>query len=289
MPRFHFHVPVLSKVMTSRWLERDYPDGRCVETSLRQCLNSLLNQSERDIQINVCAHEFPPLPDDPRIVKVQADFPRPPDIDLDTYNKLSGKILEKLPGGDRRKINDKYSKLKKNLANALGDEDCEFSMFVDHDDMVHRDVVKTVFERADEEGTRGGFTITQGYWHDRRTGHFGTMGGFHKTCGTCNIVRLELWEKRKFAEDGSVNYLQDRKEHWLFAGHASVFARLRKAGRSTKKLGFPAAVYVVATGSNFSGSGGRGRGNVKVTPEFLAQFGMTEDEFTEMEGKSLHT
>lgn len=257
----------------SRWLAKDNPDGRSVEALFDGCVRSLLGQTAgSDVQVNVGYHE---LPDekriDPRVVLHQATFSRPPDIALEEYNALSGKILPSLPGGDRRKIHDKYSKLKMCLSTALADPESRFVMFVDSDDLIHRSVAEYALEN--DGRVEGGHTVTSGYGWKVGDKFMRLMNGFHQSCGSCNVIRLSDWEKERFAKTGDVNRF-DRKKYWLFAGHASVYKRLRKNGRPTEKLPFRAAVYVTGTGYNFSGTSKAGRGEVPLNDELRADFGM---------------
>jgi hypothetical protein len=274
MARFHFCVPVMSSVMArGRWDASDAPGGGSVEATLDRCLKSLLNQSERDFMIHLAAHELPPLhvADPQRIAVHSADFPRPPDINLDMYNQLAGKVLDKLPDVRRRRIGDKYSKLKINLSAALADPEAQWVMFVDSDDLVHRDVVAHALAHDGE--WPGGHTVTRGYSWRVGEDSLREVNGFHKICGTCNVVRLVQWEKDQFAATHSVNTFE-RKTHWLFAGHASVFKRLRNTGRDTAKLPFRAAIYVTGTGFNYSGIKQTGSGQVPLTDELKHQFGI---------------
>ncbi len=279
MAEFHFGIPVLPKVMAAdgeRWLAADNPDGRSVENTLNHCLRSLLNQTAASSCIvHIACHELPPLhvPTD-RIVVHRVDFPRPPDIDLDTYNRLSGKVLPKLPDVRRRRIGDKYSKVKSCLRSAFSDPEARWWMIVDADDLVHRDIAAYALEH---DGLYpGGHTVTKGYGWAAGTDFFRELGGFHKTCGTCNTVRLSDEDREIWAATRDLHAFE-RKKHWLFAGHASVFQRLRNRGDNTAKFPFRAAVYTTATGANYSGTKRAGSGHVSLTAELRAQFGIQED------------
>lgn len=274
MAKFHFCVPLLSSVMVKqRWSAADNPDGRSVESLFTGCIRALLNQTaSSDISIHVGYHELPAaVLNDSRIIWHKAEFSRPPGIKLEEYNRLSGKILPALPGGDRRKINDKYSKLKLCLSAALADPASQFVMFVDSDDLIHRSVAEYALENA--ERVEGGHTVTSGYGWRVGDNFMRTMGGFHQSCGSCNVIRLSEWEKDEFAKTGDVNAF-DRKTYWLFAGHASVHKRIRKSGRMTEKLPFRAAVYVTGTGYNFSGAVRVGSGKVPLTESLKADFSL---------------
>jgi len=280
LAKFHFIVPVLSQVMAGKhWARADNPDGRSVEDSLNRCMQSLVNQTAiADVRIHVVCHEIPIMHVDPtRIAAHSVTFPRPPDMDLATYNKLSGKVLPKLPNDDRKKIGDKYSKIKVGLTAAFCDPEAQWIMIVDHDDLIHKDVAAHALEHDGQ--FLGGHTVTRGYAWQVGAPTLRTLDGFHKTCGSCNIVRLAQWEKDLFNQTKDINAFgfgnegepTSRKNHWLFAGHASTFARLRKAGRDTRKLPFRAAVYVTDTGANYSNTKRSGSGD--------ADLGILETDF----------
>lgn len=282
MARFHFCVSLLSEVMSgNHWRAYDNPDGRSVEAALTRCLRSILNQSCPDFVVHVAYHEMPPVEDalltSPHVVLHAVDFPRPPDMDLATYNRLSGKVLEKLPDVRRRRIGDKYSKLKVGLNAAFADVEASAVMFVDHDDLVHRDVVDYTLNTGD--GAPGGHTVHKGYSYAVASGLLREVDGFQGLCGTCNAVRLADWEKQKWATTRDVNVFSDtwenRRKHWLFAGHAGVHKSLTKEGRRPTSFPFRAAVYVTGTGANYSGTQRAGSGQVPLTDELRQAFALS--------------
>jgi hypothetical protein len=190
---------------------------------------------------------------------------------LDDYNRLSGKVLPALPDVQKRRIGDKYSKLKAALSAALVDPEARWIMFVDADDLIHRNVVSYALEHDGE--FPGGHTVTSGYSWRFGDDFFRTVDGFHNLCGSCNAIRLSDEEKETYAKTGDLHVF-DRATHWLFAGHASVHTRLNNAGRTTGKFPFRAAVYVTGTGFNYSGVTRVGGTRVEVSPEIRLAFGL---------------
>ncbi len=276
MAKFHMTVPVMPQVMAGdHWLAANNPDGRSTENVLDRCLSSLLNQTAiADCLIHVVYHELPPLHvQSDRVVFHKVAFSRPPDIKLEEYNTLAGKVLDKLPPVRRRRIGDKYSKLKQGLRATLDDPEARWNMFVDADDMVHRDVAAYALEHDGEFS--GGHTITQGYSWQAGSSAFKQVNGFFGMCGTCNVVRLSDEDINAWATTRDL-HATDRKKHWLFAGHASVYKRLRARGNDTAKIPFRAAVYTVATGMNFSGINRIGKNELALTSDLRQQFGMPE-------------
>ena len=296
--RFHFVVPLLAKSMAgTHWHVADNPDGRSAEAAVSRCLSSLINQtvpcvihlvchdvpnltittgSHAVVNVNALAHPRNYLDhvrhDTPTIVIHQVDFPTPDLIDRDTYERLSGKPISSLPNIVRRRVGDKYSKFKIGLGAVLHDPASHFVMLVDHDDLIHRDVVAYAIEH---DGLfTGGHTVTSGYAWRVGDDVFRKMDAFHKTCGSCNAVRLSEEEHEQWCAFRDIHRLGTRKQHWLFAGHGSVFERLRKSGRETAKFPFRAAVYVTDTGANISGTKKQGRDKLPLTESLAAEFGL---------------
>lgn len=282
MAKFHFVVPVLSKeVAGRRWFHADNPDGRSVEFTLNNCLNSLINQTADSVIIHMVIHDMPPIREhiknSGKIIVHKAAFPTPKKIDLKTYNQVSGKILPSLPNMSRRKVNDKYSKFKIGLMATFEDPESEFIMLVDADDLVHKRLVEFCLENRANPACSGGHTITQGYNWAVGTDFFRKIVGFHKVCGTCNIVKIVNEEREQYLKTKQIDCF-DRKKHWLYAGHASVFQRIRNLGRGTTKVPFPAAVYVTNTGNNISGTRATGTDRYELTDELRELFGLDNVE-----------
>lgn len=273
MAKFHFLVPLLSKrAAGERWLRKDNPGRASVEATVNACLRSLLNQSaSSDVMVHLVCHDVPIIDDakEGSLSIHQVSFSDPFDIQLEEYNRLSGKVLPKLPGFIRRRVGDKYSKIKVGLCAALEDPESTHVMFVDSDDLVHRNVVEFALN-ADPKWT-GGHTVTSGYSWKFGASTMSNLNAFHKICGTCNVIKLSEAEKEQYARTKDLHSF-DRKTWWLFAGHASVFQRLRNLGRDTCKIPFRAAVYVTATGANISGTQRSGNGQYELTDAWRRDF-----------------
>jgi len=273
MAKFHFLVPLMPRVMV-----QDNWSGKLnsVETTFTLCLQSLLRQSYDGVQVNVASHDDLPIADtellaNSRLKHHRVTFSTPKTIELDEYNELSGKILPALPDITRRKVNDKYSKIKVCLTEALKDPECEYVMLVDADDMVNRNLASYVM--TSNQPDCGGYTVTKGYSHVLGTNELRLLDAFHKTCGSCNINRITVQDRELFNTHGNVNAF-DRKTHWLFAGHASVFERIRQAGKVTFPLPFRAVIYVVNNGSNISKVTSVGGTRETIGSDITEQFGL---------------
>lgn len=277
MAKFHFCVSVLPfEAAKSHWKSSNCGD-RSVETRLHRCLASLINQTAvDDVMVHVGHHDLPELHLRHDCIKLhKALFPVPSEIQLDEYNRLSGKVLDSLPPAWRRGVGDKYSKIKLCMNHAFEDPESRWIMFVDHDDMIHKNVVEYSLENDGK--WPGGHTISSGYGYRVGDSFFTKISGFRKVCGSCNAVRLSDQEKDVWSVERDVNAFgrgQDRKKHWLFAGHASTFQRLRDAGRDNLKFPFRAGVYVKNTGSNITGGGRAGSGSVPIDESIRDAFGL---------------
>jgi len=277
MAKFHFCVSLLPfEAAKDHWTSSE-GGNRSVEYRLHRCLASLINQTAiADATVHVGHHELPEMTICRDSVKFhKAPFPLPSAISLEEYNTLSGKVLSDLPPKWRRGVGDKYSKIKLCMNNAFADPEARWIMFVDHDDMIDKRVVEYALEHDGEWS--GGHTITKGYGYSVGSDGFTAVNGFHKVCGSCNAIRLTDHEKSLWDTTKDVNIFgagAERKKHWLFAGHASTFQRLRNAGRDTLKFPFRAGVYVKNTGSNITGGGRAGSGSVPIDDDIRDAFGL---------------
>lgn len=285
MAKFHFLVSVRPSVCSEGfWLAKDRPEapGRSVEVTLTNCLRSLDNQSHPSYRVHLACHDLPFINVDlfHNITVHRADFPLPTEIDLETYNRLGcknceGHALEKLPDLHRKQMGDKYSKIKLGLASALDDPEAEFVMFMDADDMVHRDFVRCVLE---EPSKAPGYSMTVGYTYCAGDYQLRDLVPYWRTCGSCNAIRLMDWEKEAWNRTRDVCQAfsptwKDRQNHWLFAGHEIMRSVMKKAGRPMAEIMFPAGIYVTDTGVNHSGNKRRGSRQVPWTEGIRAAFG----------------
>lgn len=289
--RFNFVVPVMSESTAGRhWLASDNPDGRSVQSALNRSVTAMCNQTAPCI-IHLVGHKIPDLTigiphktvkasdgwtdrfdgSEPLIVVHEVDFPPPDKIDRVTYERLSGKPIPDLPDYVRRRVGDKYSKIKVGVGAVLDDEDGRFIMLMDHDDLLHRDCAAFALDNDGEYP--GGHTVTKGYGWIVGRRNFSEVMRFFQVCGSCNAVRVSDEERDQWLRTRDLHTF-DRKKHWLYAGHSGVHDRLRKSGRNTSKFPFHAAVYVTNTGANISGARSAGKGHVPFTDDIVEQFGL---------------
>ncbi|MGH1577421.1 hypothetical protein [Planktotalea sp.] len=151
--------------------------------------------------------------------------------------------------------NDKWVKLKFGCG-ALPDHGWQsgYAMSFDADDLAHESLVEEVLKQQ-----RSGYLVTDGYLFDATTKEIARTGKqsllhphrkpFWKLCGSCAVWRYDLGNG-----NGEIEFLQEtlQHEHRMFP----YFAKLAKRGLTP--LGFPAALYLINHGDNFSERRGRG-------------------------------
>lgn len=257
MSRFHFVVPVISSAVANRWLASKHGDTS-VERTLGCCLDSLLAQSAGDeITVHLCCHDLPFTVCDPRIVVHRAPFATPDTISREDYAQLSHKQIDGALPLTRRRLGDKYFKVKMGVGAVLADDSATHIMIVDADDMVHRKLAEYVLDHASFDVC----LVNKGYSKAADSIDVRTIDGFHKMCGTCNVINV-VRDKDTFRAHGDVHAF-DRSKHWLFAGHASMHSRIVAGGGKLYKIPFRAAIYVTNTGDNISKTRRAGSGVVR--------------------------
>ena len=125
-----------------------------------------------------------------------------------------------------------------------------YFMPLDHDDLVHRDLVK--FVRADRH--RSGYAMAKGYIYDATANALGPypipnvpMGEFHRFCGSSLVLHFSTDDIQK----------QDASGLSLFArvmsrGHPVVLEKMEEEGRPLALLPFEGVAYVRNIGDNLS-------------------------------------
>ena len=160
-----------------------------------------------------------------------------------------------LPFTDPVQGNDKWVKLSAGCAElAKSSWPSGYAMSFDADDFAHEGLVDAALKAQ-----KSGYLITDGYLFDVSTQSLAKTGKqsllrpyqkpFWKLCGSCAMFRYDL-------ENGQaeITFLQEtlQHEHRMFP----FLARL--ARRKLHPLPFPAALYLINHGDNFSDRRGRG-------------------------------
>lgn len=217
-----FIVPLVSKEHVQDW--------PMVCERLKATLQSFLAQTNPNWKAIIVGQDKPAtLPDDPRIHFEPFTVP------------VEG--------------NDKWIKLKAGCdAMAELSWTSGYAMSFDADDFAHVDLVDAALKEQ-----ASGYLITEGYLYDLSTKNLAKTGRqsllrpyqkpFWKLCGSCALFRYDLSNGAS-----EVAFLQETLQH-----EHRMFPYLAKlAQRKLHPLPFPAALYLINHGDNFSDRRGRG-------------------------------
>jgi hypothetical protein len=212
-----------------------------VESLLQETLASVTNQDGDDYVVIVVGNKRPSFPLPSRVHFVEVDFPPPappsgPQTDLNSF------------------VWDKGTKIGAGLLRAR-DFTPDYVMIFDADDYVSRRIADHVTRNDGPPG----WVVDRGWIYSHATGVYRAVADFHRTCGTCHIVR---WDAYDVPENLEVTATQseiadgfgDRLSRILGA-HRNARAWLTERGWALEPLPFRGAVYNVDTGENHSGKG----------------------------------
>lgn len=203
---FYFGIPLISKGAALNW-------PQAVQL-LNSTLGSIAQQTDKRFHCLIACHDIPPIEEayKPFVTFLPVDMPIPQGImemrrDKGRKKKEIGMHLRKLGGG--------------------------YLMFLDSDDLVHKDLVKHVLE----QGSPNGYIIYSGFEYNSGSSRLMLHKNFNHICGSCGIFRLDPEDLPKDADDNECFFskLQSHKE----------FENVCRAhGRPLTPIIFPAAVYL---------------------------------------------
>ena len=232
MPAVTFVIPVRHHANTPNW--------EILLDRLRQTAASIAGQSSacwRCVVVASTGSRIPQLPD--RFELVRVDLP----------------ANAEYASADKQIFYDavQLDKGRRVLAGMLAAGRSQHFMIVDDDDFVHRDLARFVLENAGETGwaIRSGYVWTEGgrllFLHPR----------FSTVCGTCHIIRSDLYGLPENAEAADENYIRT-----MLGGHRKIEKLLAERGTPLAPLPFPGAVYRTGHSGSHSRSKGVLRGFV---------------------------
>ncbi len=208
-------------------------DWALLKENLSQTIASVANQSNSDWQALIVANHG-------------ADLPALPERFRVTYVDFSPNVLHELNHSPSREdFLDAFrlDKGRRVLAGMLDAKDSRYFMIVDDDDFVHRGVVDFV---AGQAGANG-WVIDHGYIWD----HNGTIimehDDFNHVCGTCLIIRSDLYQLPEDFRTASQEWIKSR-----LGSHHRITEILADAGTPLSTLPFRGAIYRVAHGGSHS-------------------------------------
>lgn len=211
-------------------------DWQLLKSKLAETVRSVANQTHPDWRGIIVANEgadLPPLPDKFSVERVT--FP-PND-------------LHELGKGSKADFLDAFraDKGRRVLAGMLAARDSRFFMIVDDDDFVSSGIAAFVANNPDANGWK----ITKGYLWDDGGRLLYAHDDFNHKCGTCLIVRTELYDLPDRFESASIEWIKD-----MLGSHHRIDPILAERGRPLAKLPFRGAVYRVANAGSHSQSAG---------------------------------
>jgi hypothetical protein len=228
-PEFVFAIALKPKSVSSDWQR--------VLDNLRRTIRSA-HACDPAAAVIVACHDEPELGDAAEgVVSLCVPFPEPSS-----------------PGEGGR---DKAAKRRHAgawLRESMSDGDAAYVMFLDADDLVHRDLVTHVRSRREPS-----YVARSGYIADLERGLLGLRRtNFHQTCGSSFVFRFARAELPVSWDDLSAPFSQfgsspDQR------GHPEYDAVARDLGRPPVAFPFPAVTYVVNHAESLWRAKGRGR------------------------------
>jgi hypothetical protein len=224
MPLVTFIIPVRHQDNARDW--------DALKTNLAQTVASISNQTNGDWRGIIVANEgadIPPLPEKFAVERVT--FP-PND-------------LHELGKGSREDFLDAFraDKGRRVLMGMLAARDSEYFMIVDDDDLVSAHIVQHVSEHR----TANGWTIDKGFIWDSGGKLLFRYNEFNHLCGTCLIIRSDLYGLPERFEDASLDWIKT-----MLGSHVRIAGILAERGAPLQALPFRGAVYRVAHGGSHS-------------------------------------
>lgn len=205
-------------------------------------LASVLRQTQNDFRVVVVVNEMPlgTMPTDPRVEYVSVDYPPP-----------------RLPVGRPFTASDLYADKGAKLAVGAAvatRSGAEYIMFVDSDDYLSRRLAALVADAAGEPG----WYSDAGYFHIRHARAVTpVLAGFHQRNGSTHILRTDLVGVPAdldlgMPRDELIERVGVERVRSLMGDHKWIVAFFADRGTPLAPLPFPAAIWEIGTGENFS-------------------------------------
>jgi len=207
-------------------------DWQALKANLSETVRSIANQTNGDWQVVIVANEGADLPDLP--AKVFAERVAFPPNDLHELGKGSKEdFLDAFRADKGRRV----------LAGMLRARDSRFFMIVDDDDLVSAQIVEFVSKHQSESG----WTIDKGFIWDSGGKLLLGHDDFNHLCGTCLIIRSDLYGLPERFEDASLDWIKS-----MLGSHMRIPEALAARGTPLRPLPFRGAIYRVAHGGSHS-------------------------------------
>jgi hypothetical protein len=167
--------------------------------------------------------------------------------------------LHELGKAGREAFHDAFraDKGRRVLAGMLAARDSRFFMIVDDDDQVSAHIVQHVSEYR----TSNGWTNEKGYIWDSGGRLLFAHNEFSHLCGTCLIVRADLYGLPERFDEASLDWIKT-----MLGSHVRIAGILADRGTPLEPLPFRGAVYRVAH-----------RGSHSRAPSLIAQYFLSRE------------
>jgi len=212
-----FIIPVRHPDNASDWSR--------LKANLTQTVASIASQTHDDWRGIIVANtgsDLPPLPH--RFSVEWVDFPA-----NDLHEKGTGSREDFLDAF-------RFDKGRRVLKGMLRARDSRFFMIVDDDDFVSSRIVDFVAAHLDANG----WTVEHGYVWDDGGNILFAHDEFNRLCGTCLIIRSELYKLPPTFEAATPDYIK-----YTLGGHFRVPEIMAERGTPLASLPFRGAVYRV--------------------------------------------
>jgi hypothetical protein len=225
------HMPLVTFIIPVRHQD-NARDWSGLRANLAQTVASIANQSNGDWRGIIVANEgadLPPLPEKFSVERVAF-----PPNDMHELGKAS-----------REEFYDAFraDKGRRVLAGMLGARESGFFMIVDDDDLISSKIVQYVSEHRRENG----WTIEKGFIWDSGGQLLLGYSGFNHLCGTCLIIRSDLYGLPERFDEASLEWIRT-----MLGSHIRIADILSDRGTPLRPLPFPGAVYRVAHSGSHS-------------------------------------
>jgi hypothetical protein len=238
-------------------------DRRC--RLLGDTLRSILGQTDPDVRVVIVANEAPVggyLPADARVEVVLVDFPPP--------HKPEG-----TPVITDAMYADKGGKLSVGTA-AVRRAGAGYVMWVDSDDFVSNRIAAFV---KGAEGANGWYSDA-GFFHVQGSRTVTPVDhGFHQRNGSTHILRADLTGvppelEPTLERTAVIEAVGRRRVRSIMGDHKWIVAYLDEHATPLEPLPFPAAIWEIGTGENFSRILSAGGSSRPVVGAIAAEFGL---------------
>jgi hypothetical protein len=229
-----------------------------VERLLQRTLRSIDRQTDRRFRVIVIGNRVPAftLPESAEFVRVEF----PPPARTIGWNAETGR--------------DKGTKVAVGLLAARRHAPTHV-MVVDADDFVSARLAWFVNRHADANG----WYVVDGYAYSDNHRIVKRIRPFHHACGSSMIINYQLYDVPHLPATATQDELKDGFGtfvlHELLGNHQAALRHCSSVGAPLSPLPFPAAVYTLGTGQNWSGRGLDGFG-LPVGRRVAEEFGLPE-------------